>query len=250
MTTTTPNSAAITAPASAAPTAATSAPTRAAARPAGHRLAAFGRPLWQAWQRQPKLGRRLTVLAALALLAAATLAWGLTPAWQQAADRDQRAAQADQRRWRQRPPPAAAPAAAPSWRSGLPAASALDRRFADLLDSALHHGLAVGRSQQQWRDLAPGAPASGQPAVSAVLVSLQVDGSYADLRAWVADALAADPHLALDALRLQRTGPGSATLNAELQWALLQRAALRVDAPAEPQTGVRTDTQAALRTPP
>jgi len=194
-----------------------------------------GRALRRAWRELSGRGRWLIALTLLALLVAATLAGALTPAWQRAADADAQATLAAQRAWRQRPLPPVARPAAPGWRSGLPDASAADLRLAELLDSALRHGLTVARSQQQWRELAPAAQpgaaaqaaaiAAAEPGVSALLLTMQVEGSYADLRSWVGDALAADPQLALDALRLQRPTAASAQFSAELQWALLQRAA-------------------------
>jgi len=207
----------------------------AARRPAAQALPA----LRQAWREQSVWGRRLSALTLLALLVAVTLAGALTPAWQREADADEQAALAAQRSWRQRPAPPVAATAMPGWRSSLPDASAADARLAELLDSAARHGLSVARSQQQWRELAPASPlaqpgrpdmartvaavAAAEPGVGALQLTMMVDGSYADLRAWVGDALAADPQLALDALRLQRPSAVSTQFSAELQWALLQR---------------------------
>jgi hypothetical protein len=176
--------------------------------------------LLRAWRQQPALARALWAVAELALLAAAVMALVLVPRWQDEADSAQRQALAWRRAAQARPPgppPAAAP---PPWRDSLPAADQAEARLAALLAAAQRQGVAIGRSQQQWRPLAAAQP--GTAALSSVQLTMQADASYAALRGWVAQALAADPHLALVGLRLQRSTPDAPRLSAELQWALLQ----------------------------
>lgn len=142
-------------------------------------------------------------LAALAMLAAAALlGLGLAPAWRAEADA---LAQAVPPAPRRAPPPPPAPV--------LPAAAEPATRLADLLALALRHGVAVERVQQR---LEP------QPGVRQLTVQMSGRGRYADLRAFVAAALQADPALALQRVQWRRATPAQAELDAELHWALLQ----------------------------
>lgn len=51
-------------------------------------------------------------------------------------------------------------------------------------------------------------------------ISLPATGGYADLRAWLADVLNAQPALALDELQLVRDGAGAAQVQARVRWTL------------------------------
>ena len=175
-----------------------------------------------AWLRcQARSRLALAACGGLALGLAALLAAVLAPQWQQQAADEHRAWQAERRSARARPAVAAPPAALP-WAAELPGSPDNEARVAALLRSAEQLGVQVQRSQQQW---ATGAPAAaGQPVIAVLQLSMQAVAPYAALRSWAAQALAADPHLALDALRLQRANAGQAALTAELQWAMLLQA--------------------------
>ena len=56
-------------------------------------------------------------------------------------------------------------------------------------------------------------------------VNMPVTGSYAQVRRFIAAALAHDPALSLDAVKLRRASPMAAEVEAELQWSLHGRAA-------------------------
>lgn len=175
-----------------------------------------------AWLRcQPRSRLALAGAGGVALVLAALVAAVLVPHWQQQAADEHRAWQTERRSARARPAVAPAPAALP-WTAELPGSPDNEARVAALLRSAEQNGVQVQRSQQQW---ATGAPAAaGQPVIAVLQLSMQVVAPYAALRSWAAQALAADPHLALDALRLQRSNAGQTALTAELQWALLLQA--------------------------
>jgi hypothetical protein len=73
--------------------------------------------------------------------------------------------------------------------------------------------VAVDRVQQRLDNTGP---------VQRLQLGLAARGRYADLRAFVAEALRADPALALDRLSLRRASPAVADLEADLQWSLLR----------------------------
>lgn len=154
-------------------------------------------------------------IGALALLPAAALIWAFQPRWQ---DEAQAARQALQRRSAQMaaiPRPAEPPPAAQRLRDALPGAERAPQRLADLLDLARQHGLTVASVQQAA--VLRGDGIDSQP------LTWHASGRYASLRAFVAEALQADAALVLDQLRLSRGDARAATLEADLQWQLLQR---------------------------
>jgi hypothetical protein len=157
----------------------------------------------------PRIGRP-GLAAALALILAAVLALGLTPHWETEARAEQRARAARVRA--AAAPPSRAAAAEPA----LPPAAEPAERVARLLALAPQHGLAIARSQQRLLRDGP---------VLQIQLGLSAQGRYGDLRAYIADALAADPALALDRLQWHRAAPGTDRLEAELQWAVLQGSA-------------------------
>jgi hypothetical protein len=100
----------------------------------------------------------------------------------------------------------------------LPAADRSPDRSARLAQLARRHGVQVQRLREQWDGL-------GQ-----LQLSLSGTASYLTWRSFIAAALAADPALALDRLRLQRPDPETADLGAETQWTFLHRGAAPVQA--------------------
>jgi hypothetical protein len=167
------------------------------------------------WARRAAIGTRQRggwplLVALAALLGVLVLALALIPAWQADAERLATQALAWQREARDlglraRADAETAAAPMPAW----PAAEAAAARMADLLALALRHGIAVERVQQ------------GE---SAARISMPVRGAYPDLRRFVAEALHADPALALDRLSLRRADPQTPELEGELHWVMLQGA--------------------------
>lgn len=111
------------------------------------------------------------------------------------------------------PPRPTRVAAAPQ----LPEAATQGLRLQALLEAAQRHGVVIERTEQQLR------PATA-PGLVWVLVATPARGRHGALRAWIAEALAQDPLLALDALQWRRVDAAGAELQAELSWAFAQRA--------------------------
>lgn len=170
--------------------------------------------------------------AVAALLAATSLAQGLTPHWRAQAVQDalsqrqlDRAAVASRTTLAAAAPPSAAERLA----SALPAADQAPQRLTELLALAQAPGLTVHGIRQTW-----GSPGTGDAAgLRQLQVTLLLQGPYDALRALVANALQRDPALVLDSLHLEAAattdraagGVGAAGLRAEMQWSLLMRAA-------------------------
>ncbi|MFT7722142.1 MAG: hypothetical protein QM788_04850 [Roseateles sp.] len=159
----------------------------------------------------------LAGLAALALAAAAAVAgqrWDARAAALQAEARALRAQTA--------PGAAAAAAIAPApaslqqWQAGLPTAADRQQRLADLLELGIRLELNGARTEHRL------AAAEG---LERLRVSMPVTGGYGQLRRFIGAALAHDPALSLDALKLRRASPLAAEVEAELQWSLHGRAA-------------------------
>jgi trimeric autotransporter adhesin len=208
-------------------------------------------PGTQAWRRPwQRLGWPAAAGGAM-LLAAAGLAIGLTPQWQAqtraAADaaRTARLAAADARRLASEPVLQAAPA----W----PAADRREARLQALLRLAREHGVAVqGLSQKAAppdegarlatpratrTSGASGASGATEAAPQWLEVTLPVRAPYAALRRFLSAALAADPALALDAVRLARGEAGSGFVQAELVFALASAVGPHVGSSAGPSAG-------------
>ncbi len=100
--------------------------------------------------------------------------------------------------------------------SAFPPVDARQARVAALLELALHHSMELRRSEFQL-NLDKG---SGLLRYS---VTMPLAGSYAQLRGFVEDALAADAALSLDRLRLRRATAGTATIEADLTWSFYMR---------------------------
>jgi hypothetical protein len=129
------------------------------------------------------------------------------------------ALQAEIRQLRARPvlaATAAAPISVQQWQAGLPPAAQRQQRLADLLELALRLDLVSTRTEHRL---------SQADGLERLRVSMPLSGSYAQLRRFIAAALAHDPALSLDAVKLRRTSPLTADVDAELQWSLHGRAA-------------------------
>lgn len=154
----------------------------------------------------------LAGVAALLLAAAALL---LAQRW----DARATALQAEARAWRAQARPAAAaavPVSAQQWQATLPGAAERQQRLADLLELGIRLELSGVRTEHRL------ATSEG---LERLRVTMPVSGSYAQLRRFIAAALAHDPALSLDAVKLRRASPLAAEVEAELQWSLHGRAA-------------------------
>lgn len=154
-------------------------------------------------------------LAGLAALLLAAVAIMLGQRWDARAAALQAEAQA--LRAKARPAvAAAAPVSVQQWQAALPAPAARQQRLADLLELAIRLELNVARTEHRL---------AGSEGLERLRVSMPLTGSYAQLRRFIAAALAHDPALSLDAVKLRRPSPLSADVDAELQWSLHGRAA-------------------------
>jgi len=151
-------------------------------------------------------------LALVNLVLVQVLAWGVTPAWQQQAIELRGAAVAP-----------VTPAPAMQAEAALPDVGDPAERVADLLALALRHGVKVERTQQRMEQ------GSG---VQRLQVGMNARAPYAELRAFAAEALRADPGLALERLQWHRPNEASNELDAELRWSLLrERRATKATSP-------------------
>lgn len=159
--------------------------------------------------------------AGLAALAAATaLALGPIPQWQAQAE----TRLAELQRMTRLPAPAdravsaptALPRAAPVW----PEFTASPRRARALGALAARQGMKVLQVREQL------------DAAGHLQLAQSGQAAYPALRSYVERALAADPALALDRLRLQRSDPAGTEVTFELQWTLLHQAQSARPAPA------------------
>ncbi|KQY90340.1 GspMb/PilO family protein [Pelomonas sp. Root1444] len=155
----------------------------------------------------------LAGLAALLLAAAAIM---LAQRW----DAQAAALQAEAHTLRAKARPAAAATAVPvsvqQWQAALPAAAARQQRLADLLELSIRMDLNSARTEHRL------ATSEG---LERLRVTMPLTGSYAQVRRFIGAALAHDPALSLDALKLRRVSPVSTDVDAELQWSLHGRAA-------------------------
>lgn len=106
------------------------------------------------------------------------------------------------------PPPAPVPPAAQ-----LPGDAETPARVGRMLQVAQRHRVKVERTTQRL---------DGALVAPRVQLGFSAQGSYADLRAFVAAALQADAALSLDRLQLRRTTPEVDMVDADLQWSLWQ----------------------------
>ncbi len=106
---------------------------------------------------------------------------------------------------------AAALAALPAPAGALAAVDTLHRR-------AARHGVVL--SHGEYRLLPPGSAPWAR-----YQITLPAQGSYRSLRAWLADAMNAEPTLALDELSLRRGTVGDATVEMRVRLTLFLRGA-------------------------
>ena len=154
-------------------------------------------------------------LAGLAALLLATAAIVLGQRW----DAQAAALQAEAHSLRAKARPAAVATAVPvslqQWQAALPAAAARQQRLADLLELSIRMDLNSARTEHRL------ATSEG---LERLRVTMPLTGSYAQVRRFIGAALAHDPALSLDAIKLRRVSPMSADVDAELQWSLHGRA--------------------------
>jgi hypothetical protein len=155
-------------------------------------------------------------VAGLAALALAGVLALLGQRWDDGAA----ALQAEARLLRTRAAPVAATAAAPQslqqWQAALPSAAERQQRLADLLELAIRLELDGTRTEHRL---------SSADGLERLRVTMPLTGSYAQLRRFIGAALAHDPALSLDAVKLRRARPDASVVDAELQWSLHGRAA-------------------------
>lgn len=155
-------------------------------------------------------------VAGLAALLLAAVAIVLGQRW------DAKAAtlQAEAKQLRAKAVPAAAAASAPisvqQWQASLPGSGDRQQRLADLLELAIRLDLNGARTEHRL---------STAEGLERLRVTMPLTGSYAQVRRFVSAALAHDPALSLDSIKLRRVSPMSADVDAELQWSLHGRAA-------------------------
>ena len=152
-------------------------------------------------------------IAALVLAAVALL---LGQRW----DTQASALQAQARQLRAKTAPVASVAAAPisvqQWQAALPPATDRQQRLADLLELSIRLDLNGARTEHRL---------STGEGLERLRVTMPVTGSYVQLRRFIGAALAHDPALSLDSIKLRRVSPMAAEVDAELQWSLHGRAA-------------------------
>ena len=167
-----------------------------------------------------QMARRLGV-PGWAGIAALVLAAILLPISQRlAAQGEQFEAHADALAKAQRRSAAAGPQIAPAtqaqWQQNLPPSGERQQRLADLLEMSLRLGLNSARTEHRLTV----DPASG---LERLRVSMPLSGNYATLRQFIGSALAHDPALSLDSLKLRRASPQATDVDAELVWSLHSR---------------------------
>ena len=154
----------------------------------------------------------LAGLAALLLAAVAVIA---SQRW----DAQAAALQAEARDLRAKARPAALAQAVPisvqQWQATLPSPRDRQQRLADLLELGIRLDLNGVRTEHRL---------STSEGLERLRVTMPLTGSYAQLRRFIGAALAHDPALSLDALKLRRVSPISTDVDAELQWSLHGRA--------------------------
>ncbi len=167
-------------------------------------------PLWRRWRWPGVIG--------LACLAAA--AWVHVMVLPEMREQQVRAggdlAQAERQAERRRQAGTSTAPLAPSqrFRAGFPPAGERHDRLAALVSLAALHGMPAPRIDLRWL--------AGEP-LARYEITMSVLAGYADLRAFMAAALASDPALSLEALQLRRTDAAAPQVEAELRWSLYLR---------------------------
>jgi len=114
-----------------------------------------------------------------------------------------------------------APPAVPApqrFREGFPSAQSRQDRIAALLARLVAHGLAHKRSDYQL------VPEAGL-GLWRYRMAMPVSGPYREVREFIEEALAQDPALGLDSLRLRRASANAADVEADLGWSFYMQAA-------------------------
>jgi len=122
------------------------------------------------------------------------------------------------------------------FRDGFPSDRVRQERLAALMALATEHGLEPRRAEFR---LTPEA----ELGLSRYSVGMPITGPYAQMRAFIEEALARDPALGLDRVRLRRANvnPNAATVEMELDWTLYMQADLQPDLQlAAPTRSVRS----------
>lgn len=156
----------------------------------------------------------------LCLLGAAVLLLGPVRHWESQASAAQADADNLRTRLRRQPVVAEAPQETQPRHliASLPEVTDRQARLGDLLTLALKQGLNSSRTEHRIsRDDKLG--------LERLRVTMPVQGSYAQLRGFIEQALRQDPALSLDSLKLRRNNPAAAEIEAELVWSLHARSA-------------------------
>ena len=102
------------------------------------------------------------------------------------------------------------------WVAALPSASLRQDRLADLMEIAIRHGLTPQRMEQSMSfDLAS--------ETERLRVDLPVSGSYKQHRRFVDATFRQYRRLSLDSVRIRRSSPQAATVEADLAWSMLAK---------------------------
>ena len=100
--------------------------------------------------------------------------------------------------------------------AAFPAMGQRQARVAAVLAMAGHHGLDIRRSEfQLGRDKTSG--------LVRYTMAMPLEGSYAQLRGFLEEALGADTALSLDRLRLRRASATATLVEADLAWSFYMR---------------------------
>ncbi|MDM7948588.1 GspMb/PilO family protein [Hydrogenophaga sp.] len=150
------------------------------------------------------------------LLCASGLLFGMADAERQATDGLQAQLRAQRERLLRAPaqdPAVNASAALAEFQRALPGTDATVQVVDLLHSSAARHGVTLASGE--YRLLS-----DGQQGLRRYQITLPAAGNYPALRAWLADALNAQPALALDELTLAREAAESPLVEARVRWSL------------------------------
>lgn len=139
---------------------------------------------------------------------------GVLPQKQLLVELSQRAAEQTQKRSTAHPAMPVRDEQAHTWqqiRQSWPSAQQVETHIATVLQAAQKRGLVVEQGDFQYR---------AEPELNAlkVTMNLPLNGSYANLRAWVDAVLRDHPNLALDELAIKRETASSAQAEVKVRW--------------------------------
>lgn len=173
-------------------------------------------------------------LAGLLTLALAATLLPLAQRWEEQAQSQSAAAERLRAQLRQQRAAARVAGSVPEpaqtqaqWLQALPPAALRQQRLADLLEMGLRLGLVSTRSEHRLS-------VDANSGLERLRVTMPLSGGYGQLRQYIEAALRHDPALSLDSLKLRRSGPQSAEVEAELQWSLHGRSELAPAGSAQP----------------